>query len=211
MGWVPVWHMGIKGCRYGWIMSADQQARRIPWGPIVGLISFVLTVAMLASLLLVWSAVQGIRNPSMEQLPESASAVVVFAGEEERLALGRQLAEAGRASVLVLNATRLPSEAEDWCDGGLAGMEVICLVLADESTKGEAAAFGALAVDRGWTSLIGVTSGYHAQRARLWMDRCFSGRVSMAMPKVDHRPPPALVVREFLKIGHASTIERSCQ
>ncbi len=211
MGWAPVWRMGIKGCRYGWIMSADQQARRIPWGPIVGSISFVLTVAMLASLWLVWSAVQGIRNPSMGQIPQSASAVVVFAGEEERLALGRQLVEAGRAPVLVLNATRLPADAQGWCDGGVAGVDVICLVLADESTRGEAAAFGALALDRGWTSLIGVTSGYHVQRARLWMDRCFSGRVLMAMHKVDRRPPAALVVREFLKIGHASTVERSCQ
>jgi uncharacterized SAM-binding protein YcdF (DUF218 family) len=201
--------MTIDGARYGWLVVTDQQSRRIPWGLIVGSLSVVMAVATLASLWFVWSAVQGIRNPPVDQLPESADAIVVFAGEAGRFTLGRELAEAGRAPVLVLNATALPEVAEGWCDEGLGDVDVVCLVPADDSTRGESAAFGALAAERGWASLIGVTADYHVQRAGLWLERCFSGQVAMAQLHWG-TPTATLTAREFLALGHAAFVERSC-
>jgi len=37
---------------------------------------------------------------------------------------------------------------------------------------GEAAAFGALATERGWERVVPVTGDYHAQRASMLLSRC---------------------------------------
>jgi uncharacterized SAM-binding protein YcdF (DUF218 family) len=168
-----------------------------------------MTVLMVAPAWFVWDSVQGIRNPPVDELPERADAVVVFAGEDGRFTLGRELVEAGRAPVLVLNATELPEVAEDWCEGFSGDVEVICLMPTDDSTRGEATAFGVLADDRQWTSVIGVTGDYHVQRAGFWLERCFSGEVSMAQ-LLWGEPPRELAMREVIAFAHAVTLERSC-
>lgn len=128
-----------------------------------------------------WRLVDGIRTATQAPLPDQADAIVVFAGEDRRFALGRQLAEEGRAPVLVLSAGRLPSVAEGWCEEQATSFEVVCLVPEPSSTGGEAAAFARLAEERGWASLIGVTGDYHAQRAGMLLSRCFGGDLSWAL------------------------------
>jgi uncharacterized SAM-binding protein YcdF (DUF218 family) len=191
-------------------MSTDRQPRRVPWGVIVGSLSLLMTVLMVASAWFVWDAVQGIRNPPVDQLPERADAVVVFAGEDGRFTLGRELVESGRAPVLVLNATELPETAEGWCEGFSGDVEVICLFPEEDSTRGEAVAFGKLAEDQGWTSLIGVTGDYHVQRAGLWLQRCFPGEVAMA--QLDWGTPSlTLSTSELLGYGQSIAAKSGCE
>ena len=159
--------------------------------------------------LAVWRLVDGIRNATQAPLPEQADAVMVFAGEERRFELGRQLVEEGRAPVLVLSAGRLPEVARDWCDEQPATFAVVCVAPAPVSTSGEATAFAQLARDRGWASLIGVTGDYHAQRADMLLSRCFEGEVAwglVAWPS----PPWDLTASETLKTMVDWAGSRSC-
>lgn len=60
-----------------------------------------------------------------------------------------------------------------------AGIEVICFRPDPPTTQGEAQEIGRLAKDRGWTSILVVTSTYHISRARLIVNRCMDGTVGM--------------------------------
>lgn len=140
-----------------------------------------------------WRLVDGIRNPTVGPLPERADAVVVFAGEDRRFELGRQLVEEGRAPVLVLSASRLPPMAEGWCDEELTTFEVVCVIPESSSTAAEATVFARLARDREWGALLGVTGDYHAQRASMLLSRCFGGTASWSV--VDWPTPPWALTR----------------
>lgn len=156
-----------------------------------------------------WRLVDGIRNATQGPLPDRADAVLVFAGEQRRFELGRQLAEEGRAPVLVLSAGALPAVAEGWCDEQSPDFEVVCVVPEPASTGGEAAAFGRLADERGWSTLIAVTGDYHAQRAGMLLSRCSGGSVSWAL--VDWPTPPRdLTASEFLKTMGDWATSRDC-
>jgi uncharacterized SAM-binding protein YcdF (DUF218 family) len=170
----------------------------------------VLFLVLVASVgVFIWSTVESIRNPTVDPLPSSADAVMVFAGEDARFTLGRELVEAGVAPVLVLNDVALPDVAAGWCDEEISGFEVVCLTPENGATRGEAQAFGALATDSGWESLVGVTGDYHQQRSKMLLERCFGGSVVFAQVAW---PAPSfeLVKSEVLAIGHASTVQRSC-
>lgn len=168
-----------------------------------------LTLLVLVTVVLGWRLVDGIRNATQGPLPDQADAIVVFAGEERRFELGRQLADQGRAPVLVLSAGALPGVADGWCEAQSSGFEVVCLVPEPASTGGEAAAFGQLAEERRWGTLIGVTGDYHAQRAGMLLSQCFGGEVSWAL--VDWPTPSReLTGSEFLKTIGDWVTSRDC-
>ncbi len=176
---------------------------------VVGLVATVLVVLGASLSIFAWTSVQGIRNPEVDQLPQDSDAVMVFAGETGRFTLGLELVEAGVAPVLVLNAFQLPAEAAGWCEEPIADVEVICLIPDDDSTWGEAKAFGELANRRGWASVVGVTADYHTQRAKMLLERCFSGDVWMA--QLDWGEPATRLVRsELLAFAYSRAIHRSC-
>ncbi len=166
-----------------------------------------------------WRLVDGIRSASSDSLPLPVDAVVVFAGEDRRFELGRELVEDGAAPVLVLSAGRLPDVAEEWCkgapvpteeaDGVPSGVEVVCLVPEVSSTAGEAAAFGALATERGWERVVAVTGDYHAQRASMLLSRCYDGDLSWAL--VDWPSPSwSLTLSELTKTVGDWVVSRIC-
>lgn len=141
----------------------------------------VLALGILMAAAGAWRLVDGIRNVPAEALPGRADAIVVFAGESDRFILGAELAQEGRAPVLVLSAARLPPQAEGWCEEPPAAVEVVCVVPRVDSTFGEAVAFADLARERGWGNVIGVTGNYHAQRAGMLLTRCFEGESRFAL------------------------------
>ena len=158
---------------------------------------------------MVASLAQQVRDPQMDQLPVRADAIVVFAGEDGRFELGRRLAEESLAPALVLNATDLPDVAKGWCGEQGLSFEVVCIEPDEGGTRGEARAFGRLAGERGWTSLVGVTGDYHTARAGLALRRCHDGPVSMA--QLDWGAPPAtLTMSELLAFGAALTLQSRC-
>jgi uncharacterized SAM-binding protein YcdF (DUF218 family) len=113
-----------------------------------------------------------------EQRPRRADAVVVLGGrsEPDRLQLGLRLVRAGVAPVLVVSA---PPADSPLC-AGKASFQVICFMPDPFTTRGEAEMIGRLAAKRRWRSLAVATSNYHALRARLLVERCFHGSVSVS-------------------------------
>ena len=140
--------------------------------------------------------------------PGRADAVVVLGGGQgERLPAGRALAADGVAPVLVV------SHGRRGCGERRDGYEVVCFEPFPDRTQGEARAAAALARERGWKTLVVVTSTYHVARARKLFERCFDGEVravGVDPPTRGGLPPPRSLLREWASWGHALVVERDC-
>ncbi len=145
--------------------------------------------------------------------PESADAVVVFAGDlpGERINRAITLMEEGVAPVLVISEGSLGwgrgTAVETLCERGSDQFEVICIVPEPDDTIGEAVLFAQVAQDNNWDHVVVVTSKAHLTRASLWMRRCFGGEVSQvgAASKASSR-----YGHEWLGTLHARLLNRSC-
>jgi hypothetical protein len=106
---------------------------------------------------------------------EPSDAVLVLGPSGQRLQDGLRLVEEGLASALVVAV-----DDESDCDIKVPeGVEVVPFRPAPFTTRGEARYIGRLARARGWKSLIVVSSVPQATRARLRVQRCFSGRLAV--------------------------------
>ncbi|WP_434612860.1 YdcF family protein [Arthrobacter sp. A5] len=166
-------------------------ARRLAAG---GLVVVVLLV-------LVWflTAYQLFADPEQTQ-PHQADAVIMLGGaSSERLPVARDLVEAGNAPVLAISHTRSAGNvlADGVCDyPGVIPFALECFEPATLDTRGEAAAIGNLVKEKGWHSVIVVTSRYHATRARTLITQCTTAKVQMIVsePKLS----PAGWLRRFI-------------
>ncbi len=80
----------------------------------------------------------------------------------------------GAAPTLVIMLGTLSPDSRPLC-GQSEPYEVICPAQLDPvTTRGEARAISALAAERGWTTVVTVTSRYHLRRA-VYLDRRCSG------------------------------------
>jgi len=68
------------------------------------------------------------------------------------------------------------------------GGDVMCISPKPFTTQGEAAALGRLAAVHGWHSAIVITNTWHVLRARMYLQRCFSGALSV----IDSGQPSSL-------------------
>lgn len=147
---------------------------------------------------------------------EPADAVVMFAGGTgERLDAVLALMERNVAPTLVLPNGTIPR----WVRGnrlcaGEAGVdfEVICPSPDPDNTRGEAHSIAAVAADRGWTSLIMVTSNYHVVRAHLRLSRCFDGEIQRVNAGQNRSRSAALslIGHEWLGLAQAQLSQRDC-
>ena len=139
-----------------------------------------------------------------------ADAVIVLAGAKRRLPVGEQLVDRGVAPVLVIS-DGLDSDwthANRLCRFGRRA-EVVCPRPEPYSTRGEARMIARLARERGWTSLVVVTSRFHLFRARLLVERCFGGRLALAGVPSSRLRLPVDIGFEWLKLANA-TVRRGC-
>lgn len=147
--------------------------------------------------------------------PGRADAVVVLAGGRgERLEAATRLMDAGVAPVLAVSHGRQPgwTEGNRLCNG-VERYEVVCFEPEPDRTQGEARSVGRLARERGWQSVLVVTSRYHVTRARMLVDRCVEGDVRGVGARPPGRgglPTPRNVAREWASYVHAFVIERDC-
>ncbi len=144
--------------------------------------------------------------------PESADVVVMLAGGSgERLARSLELMRAGVAPTLVLSAgsdkPAALARAQRIC-GQPHDFEIVCIVPDPETTQGEAAVVGRLAAERGWRTLVLVTSDYHLDRATFHLSRCFDGTIEPVAAPSPRRPE--LIRHELIGFVHARTIGRGC-
>jgi uncharacterized SAM-binding protein YcdF (DUF218 family) len=119
--------------------------------------------------------------------PAHADAVVVLAGGNgERLDRGLELVQRGVASNLVV------STGPDELCGTRHDFTVYCILPHPDDTRGEAEAIARIAAREGWHHLVLVTSDYHTTRARILLERCFSGTLDVSAARSDKSPLPLL-------------------
>jgi hypothetical protein len=106
-------------------------------------------------------------------MPTRVDAIVMLAGPGSRLPLALQLAREHRAAVLVVS--------RGWqgyagpCPAAIPGVKLICFDPDPGDTRGEAEALGGLAKQYRWRSVVLVTTKTQDTRARIIVERCFSG------------------------------------
>ena len=144
--------------------------------------------------------------------PRRADAVVVPSGDHgERLAAAMRLIGEGVAPTLVIDGAPDFAEVIRLCREPQT-FEVICLRPHPDNTRGEARAAGELAEQRGWTSVVLVTTSHHLTRAGLLFGRCTDATVHRvgATPAYGWRVSLRQIPREWLGLAHATVLARSC-
>jgi uncharacterized SAM-binding protein YcdF (DUF218 family) len=141
-----------------------------------------------ASCFLVWLLLAYVLfyDPPLGTADNDVDAVVVLAGAaSERLAVGETLVEEGTADELVLSSTGLPGNAATEALCAEEEAEVMCFTPDPLTTRGEARAIADLARERGWDSIIVVTSTYHVTRASSNISHCSKASVTMVASQPD--------------------------
>jgi uncharacterized SAM-binding protein YcdF (DUF218 family) len=174
-------------------------------------IALAIVLVLLAALLA--ATARWILWPPADAPPAHADAVVVLGGGgSERLSKGVELMEEGIAPVLVISdAENSGTErARELCADGDPDFEVVCVSPDPARTQGEARVTARLAEERGWKSIVVVTSDYHATRAGWLFGRCFGYDVPVVSAGPHGAPGPWQVVHEWLAFAHAAVIARGC-
>jgi uncharacterized SAM-binding protein YcdF (DUF218 family) len=142
------------------------------------LVVAVLAVAWLAAclVLFVWP-------PSESAVPAHADVVVVLSGSKRRLPPALALIRRGVAPVLAISTVQRtkhwPQAARLCATHRYAGARVVCFTAIPFSTQGEARTVTRLARERGWHSVVVVTSTFHVTRAHMLFRRCYHGALSV--------------------------------
>lgn len=155
--------------------------------------------AALTARLFIWPA-QGV--------PSQVSAIIMFAGYDDRLSAALTLAKEGRAPILVV------SQGHDGyggtCPSPIGRVRVLCFDPVPSDTRGEAE-FGAMLARRyHWRSVILVTGRAQDTRARMLMARCFNGPIYVATASVAWHDWPAEIAYEWGALLKALLIQRTC-
>lgn len=182
------------------------------WSIVVRTLALLVIVGSLVAspkgIMLAW----GVLYPDVEGAgsTEIFDAIVVLSGEDRRIERGIELAEAGRAPVLVAMYGDRWKGTSQQC-GRTTTYETLCPIPPEDSTRGEARLIGEIAREKDWTSILVVTGDYHVSRARLLIERCIDESVVVVFQEVDWRNLSVGVMRsEIVKTLRSSVFDLSC-
>lgn len=146
--------------------------------------------------------------------PAHADVVVMLSGSKRRLPTALGLIRRGVAPVLALSSV---PRTKDWAEADrlcrtkrYSGARVICFQAVPYSTRGEARTVARLAQERGWRSIVVVTSRFHITRAHMLFRRCWHGPLSMVPAPSTWWQLPVEWASETAKLLVQVTVERSC-
>lgn len=142
-------------------------------------------------------------------MPARVDAIVMMAGLGDRYSTALRLASEHRAPVLVI------SRGSDFVTSGpcappIPGVREICFDPSPDTTQGEAEYAARLARQYHWHSIALVTITPQDSRARLRMERCFSGHVYVMPAPIPASFWPYELAYEWGATIKALTINRSC-
>ncbi len=124
-------------------------------------------------------------NPTVSEVLVPADAIVVFPGggkADERLELAVELAEEELAPVLFIATDVKQTDLEAAiCDGSAYSFATGCRLSNPVNTFGNAIVTSEVAAERGWRSVILVTSDDHIARSHMLLRRCFDGDIQTAV------------------------------
>jgi hypothetical protein len=152
--------------------------------------------------------------PAETGAPAKADAVVVLSGSVKRLPPALALIRRHVAPVLAISSVSLTPKwkaARKLCRAGTyEGARVVCFLAVPYSTRGEARTVAELARQRGWKSIVVVSSTFHLTRVDLLFRRCYHGRLSLVGAPTTLLQVPQEWVTETGKLAVQLTAERSC-
>ena len=136
----------------------------------------IIAAAAIVAAWLVACLVLFVWPPAESKPPAHADVVVVLSGDKKRLQPALDLVRKGVAPVLAISTverTRHWPLARRLCSTRrYAGARVVCFDAVPFSTQGEARTIARLARERGWRSVVVVTSRFHVTRAHMLFRRC---------------------------------------
>jgi uncharacterized SAM-binding protein YcdF (DUF218 family) len=163
------------------------------WPPRRRILGLGLVVVVLGGL---WGIAAGVLVQASTDTAHPADALVVFAGGRgERLSKALVLLQHQVAPVLVIsNGRDARWQAANQLCASRQRFEVLCPQPDPDTTRGEARMVRDLAAQRGWRSVVIVTSTYHARRVQLLVRRCFDGQLQIVAA-----PPHELWLRTWAR------------
>jgi uncharacterized SAM-binding protein YcdF (DUF218 family) len=169
----------------------------------------LLALAGLVAAWLVASLVLFVWSPWASSAPAHADVVVVLSGDRKRLAPALTLFRRGVAPTLAISSV---SRTRHWTQALRLCREphVVCFDASPYSTQGEARAVARLARERGWSSIVVVTSRFHVTRARMLFRRCYHGPLSVVPVGSTWWRLPMEWASETGKLLVQLTVQRGC-
>ena len=139
--------------------------------------------------------------------PRHADAIVVLAGDRDRLDTGLRLLHDGVAPELLLSRDPAPWHRADVV---CVHKEVVCFHARPYSTQGEAETTTRLARTHRWHRIVIVTSRYHLRRARMLFHRCLHFTPSIVGAPTTVWDYVQNIPKEWAKLVYQVTLDRGC-
>jgi len=143
-------------------------------------------------------------------MPRKVSAIVMLNGPGDRLNTALRLAWQRRAPFLVVSRGSPFYGHGSACAPRISGVKVICFDPSPATTRGEAEFAGRLARKYHWRSVVLVTTTPQDSRARLRMERCFTGPVYVVTAPMALASWPYQILYEWGALIKALVFQRSC-
>jgi hypothetical protein len=141
-------------------------------------------------------------------LPPTVDAIVSLDVPYGAVGEAVRLAEQHRAPYLVVSLGR--PQSSYGCPPPVTGVRLICFNPDPATTRGEAEVVGRLAHRYHWHSIAVVTITPQDTRARLRMERCFTGPVYVRTTPIPGGAWPNQLAYEWGALFKALVLQRSC-
>jgi len=143
-------------------------------------------------------------------MPARVDAIVMLNGPGDRLGTAERLGWARRAPLMLIARGSPYWGHGSICAPKMPGVRVICFDPSPSTTQGEAEYAGRLARRYGWRSIALVTTTPQDTRARLRVQRCFSGHIYVVTTPLPAYEWPYAVAYEWGATIKALLLQRSC-
>lgn len=143
-------------------------------------------------------------------MPSRVDAIVMMNGSGDRLDTVLNLGWEHRAPVLVISRGSPYWGHASICAPKIPQVTVICFDPNPATTQGEAEFAGRLARRHHWHSIALVTTTPQDTRARLRLERCFSGEVYVVTAPLPAQDWPYALVYEWGATLKALFLQRAC-
>ena len=167
----------------------------------IALAVFLIAGCVVTGRLFVWPA---------RGMPARVSAIVMLNGTGDRLGTAERLAWQHRAPYLVISrGSPVYGHGSD-CAPRIPQVDVICFDPSPATTRGEAEFVGRLARKYHWQSIVLVTITPQDSRARLRVERCFTGPVYVVTAPLSPWKWPYEIAYEWAALIKALVFQPSC-
>jgi uncharacterized SAM-binding protein YcdF (DUF218 family) len=182
----------------GTVSRRRRISRRWRW-IFINVLALVVALGVVSARLFVWPA---------EGMPARVDAIVMLAGPGDRLPVALRLAREHKAPVLVVSRGWLGYGGP--CPSPTPGVKLICYDPNPGNTRGEAEYVGRLAERYHWRSMVLVTSRAQDTRARIRMQRCFSGSIYVITASLPLSSVPYQVAYEWGALFKSLVLQTAC-